>query len=225
MGECRNLIVADLTHRTNGDHPVPCSKAHTAQTFAVGTLPASTGTDYDSPKHGKLVYARCQKAFASHLGADESLVLRTRLSWAWFGASEKAFAKGARWYRCDVVGGPSDATELHPLPARTRGMLGTVPPPDAWLSCARGKAFAGSAKVACDAAHDWRAVTAVKVGAPDEPWPGEKIVRARSRDRCSDWVGAWLHYSANYEFGYTWFHQAEWSAGNRRSVCWAHTRH
>jgi hypothetical protein len=27
----------------------------------------------------------------------------------------------------------------------------------------------------------------------------------------------------DYDYGYTWFHQAEWKAGNRRSICWAKT--
>ena len=29
-------------------------------------------------------------------------------------------------------------------------------------------------------------------------------------------VGAWLGYPVDYDFGYTWFHEAEWKAGNRR---------
>ena len=36
-------------------------------------------------------------------------------------------------------------------------------------------------------------------------------------------VGAWMNYPVDYEFGYTTFHEAEWKAGNRRSVCWART--
>ena len=31
------------------------------------------------------------------------------------------------------------------------------------------------------------------------------------------------NYPVDYDFGYTWFHEAEWEAGNRRSVCWAKT--
>ncbi len=27
----------------------------------------------------------------------------------------------------------------------------------------------------------------------------------------------------DFAVGYTWFHEAEWNAGNRRSVCWART--
>jgi hypothetical protein len=36
-------------------------------------------------------------------------------------------------------------------------------------------------------------------------------------------VGAWLNYPVDYDYGYTYFHEAEWKAGNRRSICWAKT--
>ena len=44
-----------------------------------------------------------------------------------------------------------------------------------------------------------------------------------TRDYCSKSVGAWLGYPVDYDYGYTWFHEPEWDAGNRRSVCWAKT--
>jgi len=50
------------------------------------------------------------------------------------------------------------------------------------------------------------------------------VVEVRTRDYCSDSVGAWMNYPVDYDFGYTYFHQAEWQAGNRRSICWAKTR-
>jgi hypothetical protein len=30
-----------------------------------------------------------------------------------------------------------------------------------------------------------------------------------------------MNYPVGYEFGYTYFHEGEWEAGNRRTVCWA----
>lgn len=223
LGECRDLDAGDLEAPSDDTEPVPCTEDHTAQTFAVGTLPARTGSAWADDRHGAFVHQRCTEAFRSFLGADESQALRTRLSWAWFRPPEEAWERGARWYRCDVVGGPAGAEELRDLPTTAEGIFSRGRQPDSWLTCARGDELAGSTKVACSEEHDWRAVTAVKIGTPAEAWPGEKIVAARSRDRCSDWVGAWLHYTPDYDFGYTWFHEAEWEAGNRRSVCWART--
>lgn len=223
LGACRDLDPADLDEPTNDDTPIACSQQHTAQTFAVGTLPESTGEDYHASGHGRFVYARCSEAFRKFLGADESLALRVQLSWAWFRPSRDGWQDGARWYRCDIVGGPAGADRLSPLPARLRGIFSRGEPADRWLTCARGSTLATGTKVPCSERHDWRAVTAVKVGLPEEGYPGDAVVRARSRERCSDWVGAWLHYAPDYDFAHTRFHQAEWEAGNRRSVCWART--
>ena len=63
----------------------------------------------------------------------------------------------------------------------------------------------------------------IQVGEAGEEYPGDRVVEVKTRDFCSDSVGAWLNYPVDYDYGYTWFHEAEWEAGNRRSVCWAAT--
>ncbi len=223
VGACRDLDARDLSRPSNADPVVPCSRPHTAQTFAVGTLPASTGKAYDDRRHGAFVYQSCQQQFADFIGADESLAVRSRLSWAWFRASELGWERGGRWFRCDLIGGPEGTKTLRPLPADGRGMLDGNPPPDEWMTCARGSTVPGSTKVPCSEPHDWRAVTTIKLGQPGDPYPGDRVVEVRTRDYCSDWIGAWTNYTSDYDFGYTWFHEAEWAAGNRRSICWART--
>jgi len=222
LGACRALVAGDLEQPSNAAQVVPCSRDHTAQTFAVGTLPAATGSSYRDKRHGRFVFDTCTKAFRDFLGVDESLAMRVQVSWAWFRPSQRGWDRGARWYRCDVVGGPDDATKLRELPADAQGMF-SEDLPDAWLTCARGTTVARSTKVPCSAPHDWRAVSTIKVGQPTDPYPGDRIVQVRSRDRCSDWVGAWMHYPPDYDYGYTWFREADWDTGNRRSVCWART--
>jgi hypothetical protein len=145
-----------------------------------------------------------------------------QLSWAWFRPSERGWDKGARWYRCDLVGGPADAARYAHLPTTAKGLF-RAKPPEQWLTCARGDTVLKSKKLGCDEKHDWRAVTTVKLGEPKDPYPGDRLSEVRSRDFCSDSVGAWMNYPVEYDFGYTWFHKAEWEAGNRRSVCWART--
>jgi hypothetical protein len=222
QGACRDLDAGDLAKPSNAGPVVPCTQRHTAQTFAVGTLPASTGSGYADARHGRFVYQACNQAFRDFVGLDESLAMRVQLSWAWFRPSERGWSQGARWYRCDVVGGPDGAKTLRPLPVDAQGLFSTDLP-DAWLTCARGPSVPRSTKVPCSETHDWRAVSTIKVGQPKDPYPGDRIVQVLSRDRCSEWVAAWTHYANDYDFGYTWFHAAEWAAGNRRSVCWART--
>ena len=222
LGACYRLTPKDTSERSNASAPVPCSTPHTSETFAIGELPASTGKDYGAPAHGKWVFPVCEKAFERFLSVDESRALRVQLSWSWFRPSQRGWDKGARWYRCDLVGGRADATSFADLPTTGKGLF-RAKPPEQWLTCAQGPTVLRSKKVACTEKHDWRAVGSIKLGKPEDPYPGDRLVQVKSRDYCSDAVGAWLNYPVDYEFGYTWFHEAEWQAGNRLSVCWAKT--
>ncbi len=222
LGACYALTPEDAEAASSGAEPVPCSEPHTSETFAIGTLPDATGKVYDSSAHGKAVYGICEKAFEKFLGVDESLALRIQLSWVWFRPSPRGWDDGARWYRCDLVGGPSDAAQYAALPTTAKGLF-NARPPEQWLRCAQGPSVLKSRKVPCSEKHDWRAVTTIKLGEPEDAYPGDRLVQVRSRDFCSDSVGAWMNYPVDYEFGYTWFHEGEWKAGNRRSVCWART--
>ncbi|WP_232676997.1 septum formation family protein [Nocardioides sp. R-C-SC26] len=224
LGACRMLTVADLAEQTNATVTVPCSERHTAQTYAVGDLPADLrDADRDSAEVGAFAYDTCSTKLQKFLGADESLAMRTIVSWAWFRPSARAWDKGARWYRCDAVGGGDHSLSLAALPSPSaEGML-QGRPDDRWMVCAQGASVSESPKIACSQPHDWRAVTTIKVGEPNEAYPGDQEVEITTRDFCSDSVGAWLNYPVDFEYGYTWFHQDEWDAGNRRSVCWAKT--
>jgi hypothetical protein len=223
LGACRVLTPADVAEPSNATRTVDCEEPHTAQTYAVGQLPDELdNADYEDAAVGRFAYRTCADKFEKFLGADESLVLRTLVSWAWFRPSEKAWDDGARWYRCDIVGGSEQSEEFVTLPKSAEGLLqGRLD--DKWLVCADGETVASSVKVPCTTKHDWRAVTTIKLGEADDPYPGDRVVEVTTRDYCSDSVGAWLNYPVNYEYGYTWFHEAEWEAGNRRSVCWAKT--
>ncbi len=223
LGACYRLTPKDTEQRTNTSEPVACSKPHTSETFAIGELPASTGKDYGSAAHGKWIFPTCEKAFEKFLSVDESLAMRVQLSWAWFRPSERGWDKGARWYRCDLVGGPADATSYADLPATAKGLF-RAKPPEQWLTCAQGPSVLESKKVPCTDKHDWRAVTRDQARQARRPLPrrpagagAARVTTARTA------VGAWMNYPVGYEFGYTWFHEAEWQAGNRRSVCWAKT--
>ncbi len=223
LGACRLLDPADVAKASNTSPTVPCTEPHTAETYAVGQVPdALTDVEYDDDGLGAWAYDKCSTTFMDFLGADESLVMRTVVSWAWFRPSKVAWDDGARWYRCDVVGGGEQSKEYVDLPTTAKGLL-TGLPSDRWMVCADGATVSGSVKVPCLSPHSWRAVSTIKLGDDDADYPGDKVVEAKTRDFCSDQVGAYLGYPVDYDFGYTWFHEAEWQAGNRRSVCWAKT--
>ncbi|CAN5524890.1 hypothetical protein BH11ACT8_BH11ACT8_07190 [soil metagenome] len=223
VGACRVLNVDDVAEPSDATRTVDCTQKHTAQTFAVGQLPADLDEEgYDSSAVGAFAYETCSAKLRAFLGADESLSLRTILTWAWFRPSPKAWDEGARWYRCDVVGGNDKSTQLINLPETAQGLL-MGRPDDRWLVCVQGTSVNGAPKIPCTRPHDWRAVTTIKLGEPQDAYPGDHAVEIKTREFCSDSVGAWLNYPVDFQYGYTWFHQAEWDAGNRRSVCWAQT--
>lgn len=224
LGACRALTPEQIGEPSNSSPVVDCAKEHTAETFAVGTFPTelSSGADVDSPELGAYIYDTCTDRFQKFLGGDESTVMRSLLTWAWFRPTEEAWERGARWYRCDAVSGHEDSEELRTLPETAKGLL-LGRPDDAWMTCAVGEQVSGSDKVPCSEPHDWRAVTTIQVGREDDPYPGDRVVEVRTRDFCRDSVGAWMNYPVDFEFGYTYFRSAEWQAGNRRSICWART--
>ncbi len=224
VGACRTLTPADVEEPTDDTETVPCGQEHTAETYAVGPLPDRfEDASFDDPELGELAYKRCSNKFPRFLGAEESRVLRSVLDWGWFRPSEEAWEAGARWYRCDVVGDQLSEQEYAPLPKTAKGALSGLNPPDELVLCANGETVAGSEKVPCSEPHTWRAVTSIKLGGEQDTYPGDRVAEVRSRDFCSDSVGAFLNYPLDYEFGYTWFGEGEWEAGNRLSICWAKT--
>ncbi|QYJ05529.1 septum formation family protein [Nocardioides panacisoli] len=222
-GTCRVLAPADVAKPVNATQTTPCTDRHTAETFHVAETPDELEeVEYDDPAVADFAYQRCSTQFRKFIGADASNALRTVLSWAWFRPSRQAWGDGARWIRCDVIGGTAEAEKLRILPGTTRGVL-SGRPKDRWLVCAAGRAFRAATKVPCDEAHDWRAVTTIKVGEPEDPYPGDDTVASRTDSFCESSVRAWLNYPADYEFAITWFDEQQWDAGNRLSVCWART--
>jgi hypothetical protein len=222
-GACRVLEPSDIAAASNDTATVGCAKPHTAETFLVGTFTGKAAqAAVDDPALGAEVYRACGKEFRRFTGADESLTLRSLIGWAWFRPTDDAWAEGARWYRCDVVGGTEDSPELITLPKTAAGVL-LGRPGDRWMACVAGDTVTGAPQLPCSEKHAWRAVTTIVVGQPKDDYPGDRVVEVLSRDYCSDSVGAWMNYPVDYEFAYTWFHEAEWKAGNRRSVCWART--
>ena len=223
-GACRVLEPADIAEASNDTETVPCIEQHNAETFLVAAFKGDLAeAEYDDAQLGQYVYDRCSKGFMKFTGANESLALRSVLSWAWWRPSEEDWEAGARWFRCDVVGGTDQSTELVELPETAQGVLLGIPG-DKWMACVQGDSVAGVPPVPCTEPHDWRAVTTIVVGQEKDEYPGDRLVEVLSRDYCSDSVGAWMNYPIDYEFAYTWFHRAEWEAGNRRSICWAGTK-
>lgn len=221
-GACRNLSATDTTQPSNATRLVSCTEPHNAETYAVGALPERFAhSDVDDPELDVWAYQTCGSALRDHLRTTESVAMRSVLGWVWFRPSAKAWDAGARWFRCDVIGGAPGSRRTLDLPTTTAGLLAR--PDDHWMACARGSSPARGAKVPCSQPHSWRAVTTIKVGEPEDAYPGDAAVAKKTKDFCASSVAAWSKYPTDYDYAYTWFGEREWHAGNRRSVCWART--
>jgi len=224
-GSCRVLDPADIVEASNDTETVPCTEPHNAETFLVASFKGELkDAEYDDQRLGEHVYEQCSRGFMKFTGANESLALRSVLSWAWWRPSEADWDAGARWFRCDVVGGTDRSTELVELPKTAKGVLLGIPG-DRWMACVNGADVSAVPPVPCTEPHNWRAVTTIVVGKDDAKYPGDRLVEVLSRDYCSDSVGAWMNYPVDdFEYAYTWYSKGEWEVGNRRSVCWAGTK-
>jgi Septum formation len=221
-GACRKVSPDDLADSSNASEVVPCTEKHTAETIVAMQLPEEyDDAAYDDRELGIFAAKTCAPAFTGFLGSDESTSMRTILSWAWFRPSETAWNSGARWLRCDVVGGSMSSAALVMLPRTTKNLLAS--PKDKWMACVNAPSVSDAPRIPCSEPHVWRAVTTIKLGPPEAEYPGDKEVVSRTKDFCSGSVSAWLDYPPDFDFGYTWFGSMAWEGGNRRSVCWART--
>ena len=127
-GVCRVLRPSDIAQKADDSAPVTCSRSHTAETYLVDAFRGKLAkAGYDDPKLAAHAYQVCSKGFKKFTGADDSLALRSVLAWAWFRPSEPDWAAGARWYRCDVVGGTDQSAQLVTLPRTAKGVLLGIP--------------------------------------------------------------------------------------------------
>lgn len=226
VGKCRNLTHEDVAEAYNFDKYVPCDEPHNAETFGAGPLPDEfKDAEYGDEKVNEWAFSQCRKLLEKYVGSDQSLLMRSMLSHVYFGPSEKAWDEGARWIRCDVVGGGQQGAEYVDLPTTTRNLLKVKKVEDVedrWMVCAEGKSVS-SAKVPCSEPHQMRAVTTIKLGEAKTKFLGVAESKKKASQYCKGSVQAWLGYPESFDYGYTWFGEKEWNAGNRWAVCWAVT--
>ena len=223
LGACRDLTVKDVAAPSNATKVVDCGEEHTAKTYAVGSIPAELTTRSTTPRSwGVRVQGLLCEVHEVRRGRREPRDAHDPDLGVVPSVASRRGTRGRGGIRCDVVGGGDQTKELVDLPSNLKGLL--LRPDDEWLVCAQGPTVDGSVKVPCS-------VRARLAGRLDDqarrdrrtPTPATRVSEVTTRDYCSKSVGAWLNYPVDYDFGYTWFHEPEWNAGNRRSVCWAKT--
>jgi hypothetical protein len=227
IGECRDLSYAEVSLYSNESKARPCSKPHTAFTFAVAQLPddiAFDGVKIENDAVQAAAADACHKEFVSYIGGGTADRALTRLTVTYFVPKQAGFDAGAHWVRCDIVALQSEAS-LAELPNKLEGILDE----DLALEydvCSRGDpAASGSTLVMCGQGHTYRAVSAIRLGEASAPYPGEQVARAEGEDDCKQVVSDLLGVSGGFTFSWTYPSAGDWSAGQRFGYCWNQTEH
>lgn len=226
VGDCRRLTWRDTrsTVTAAGSDPTRCNTAHTAETFARGTLDVvpGSGGEPDTRRLGG-TSVQCRSELVDWLGGDDAAYELSMFAYVVAVPTAEDLAAGARWWRCDVfaTNRPGELTRLQTT--TRRALAGRTA--DRWATCVRGRLDARPEQVLCREPHDWRAVSAHRLGGRGADYPGRNVVAERMRKTCQDEVGAYEGDPLE-GFDYGWLRPTlvDWRAGQRFGFCFAKTR-
>lgn len=220
-GTCHALSYDQALATNAPDAEVPCTHAHTSQTYAVGRLDDVVnghllGVDSERVQHQ--VATACPAQLADYVGGTQQDLRLSMLRAVWFTPTSAQAAAGARWYRCDVIV-VDGASALKSLMAPLEGVLGS-PRASAVAMCGTAKpGTAGFERVPCSATHSWRALSVVPL--PAGHYPGAQAVEEAGTAPCQAAARGVATDTLNFEWGYDWPSAAQWAAGQTYGVCWA----
>ena len=226
VGACYRVSYAEALAPTNTDDPVPCTKGHTSQTFAVGRLDLVAQGHLlavDSDTVRRQVARRCPGRLAGFLGASPEQLRLSLLRPVWFTATVEESDAGADWYRCDLIA----VTGERSLAKLDRDLSGALEQPSGRAALAMcGTAEPGSqafGHVLCREDHSWKAISVIDLAdkAKDGRYPGEAVVRAAGQDPCAEAARGVASDALDYEWGYEWPTQDQWQAGQTYGRCWS----
>ena len=225
-GECRNLTFGAMGRYSNDGPTTSCAQPHTAFTFAVEDLPkdvAFDGVDIGNDAVQEKASLLCRAAFAKYIGGSAATRALSRLSVTYFVPTQQDFDAGSRWVRCDVIALQS-ARILAALPKTVEGFNDTDAALDDYGVCSRGEPGTPEALlVMCNQDHDYRALTALRIGDDDADYPGEKAVGEDGQSRCDDYISDTLGLGGGYTYAWTYPSLDDWDAGQRFGFCWNKT--
>lgn len=208
--------------------PVDCGQPHLVETVYVGELegeaaelPAPPAADSSVQQEA---YEQCEQQVADGLGAD------FREGRLWLGVAmpaERAWAAGARWFRCDL----QEVASVYGDPVeRTGSLAGGLADEGSPLRlrcfsvAAEEDAVAEMAPVGCEEPHDAEFVGVWR--APGEAYPDQGDAEAEVYQGCREQVAAYVDVPVDGDLIYRtgtiadWISEQEWQAGDRGFRCY-----
>ncbi len=224
VGDCRDLAWADTEGAVtdSGAEPLPCGQDHTAQTVATGELAEGLDPDVDPDDVADSVSRECRSAVVQWLGGGEDDYELSMFAYVVAVPSADDLAAGARWWRCDTYA-TARAEELRDLPVTTEELL-AGDRADIWATCVEGDLGAGQEQVLCSGPHDWRAISAHRLGDRADEFPGLAEVRDQTQEQCLDDVRAYVNDPlTSFDYGWLLPTRDDWTRGQRFVLCFAET--
>lgn len=214
VGACYNTGRKAFNNQRDGSFPVPCTKKHTAETFAVfsvGTSPRSTDIDR--------VWRVCHSRFAGYVGGTPTI---STLGLTVILPSQAQIEAGQGWIRCDAIQQPSyNGDRGVPRAGSVKGMLaGGVP--RQFRGCALHWPKVDQAVIftSCNRSHQAELIPeSLTLGGPSAPFPGVTTTRARSQKFCESTFQDYVTETRNYYYYYPT--AASWRSGSHSTTCWA----
>ncbi len=226
VGECRALTFGAIGRYSNAGATTSCESPHTSLTFAVETLPkdiAFNGVDIGNDAVQEKASLLCRADFAGYIGGSAATRALSRLSVTYFLPTQADFDAGARWVRCDVIALQS-ARVLGDLPSTVKGFNASDAALDDYGVCSRGEPGSADALlVMCNQDHDYRALTALRLGSDSAAYPGEDVVGADGQKRCDTYISDVLGLGGGYTYAWTYPSSDDWDNGQRFGFCWNQT--
>lgn len=221
VGSCHRLSYDDAVAPTAGRAGVDCGREHTSETFHVAALDRVVGgrlLAVDARRLQARAAAECPDRLAGFVGGTEEQRRLSMLRSVWFTPTVDQSDRGADWLRCDAVA-IAAPERLLPLTGRLRGVLDTQAGRDRYGMCGTAEpGTAGFRRVACGTPHSWRALRTVALAAGD--YPGEGAARDAGEGPCTDAARAAAADPLDFQWGYEWPTEAQWTAGQTYGICW-----
>ncbi|MBA2417877.1 MAG: septum formation family protein [Nocardioidaceae bacterium] len=227
-GQCRKVNRFDATLRViaTDNAGVPCSRGHNAQTYKVTKMSARVKKAVNADNSKQIYLAArgsCDGALPNWLRVGEETQQMSQFEFIVGVPGSTDISAGANWVRCDVVL-RNGRTQLAALPRTTKGALNGAKGRK-YQSCIRAaniaNAFNGS--FTCQQRHNWRAVSAFRLGGQNKSYTSSARLTARARSRCSADVRDYLNTTLSFQYGYILPTQELWKYGDRFGVCFAQT--
>ena len=214
VGNCYATARKAFAAQRDGSFPVPCTKKHTAETFAVFEVGAVPGTD-DIDR----IWRACQPRFTTYVGASPTV---STLGLTVMLPSTAQTDAGQGWIRCDAIEQPSyNGKRGLTRSGSVKGILaGAVP--DQFRGCALHWPKPSQAVIfsSCRRSHQAELIPqSITLGGPEAPFPGVTSTRSRSASFCQATFQDYVSETLNYYYYYPT--RASWTSGSHDTTCWA----